>query len=181
VKERILKGIFAALLLASPIVGAESKFPAADFEPKILFQDSDLIAKHAARPIQIITSPTSTFTEEATETAGSLSGNSGAQSDNALAQNYPIALVVLALIGFALWGGKGPRSKKAVESQGTSAVVLNGTPGDTGVAKYLKSIGASGNLGVGETGVAKYLKSLTDSVASAAETGVSRYLKNVDK
>jgi len=42
----LTKGLFAALLLASNVAGADQKYPAADFEPAIVFQDSDYIAKN---------------------------------------------------------------------------------------------------------------------------------------
>ena len=40
-KYNCINGIFAALLLTSPLVSAESDYPAADFQPKVLFNDSD--------------------------------------------------------------------------------------------------------------------------------------------
>lgn len=40
-KYNYINGIFAALLLTSPLVSAESDYPAADFQPKVLFNDSD--------------------------------------------------------------------------------------------------------------------------------------------
>jgi hypothetical protein len=35
------KGVLAALVLASPFVSAKSDYPAADFQPKVVFSDSD--------------------------------------------------------------------------------------------------------------------------------------------
>lgn len=46
----ITMGALASLLLSSPIVGAEDKYPAADFKPKIQYQDSDYIANTAKEP-----------------------------------------------------------------------------------------------------------------------------------
>jgi len=40
-KNNIKKGIFTALFLASPLVMAGNDYPAADFQPKVLFQDAD--------------------------------------------------------------------------------------------------------------------------------------------
>jgi len=45
-KNNLMKGLFAALLLASNVVDADEKYPAADFEPAIVFQDTDYIAKN---------------------------------------------------------------------------------------------------------------------------------------
>lgn len=39
-KNNLMNGLFAGLLLASPIVGAE-QYPAADFQPKVIYQDED--------------------------------------------------------------------------------------------------------------------------------------------
>lgn len=40
-KNNVKKGIFTALLLASPFVTAGTQYPAADFQPKVLFQDTE--------------------------------------------------------------------------------------------------------------------------------------------
>jgi len=45
-KNNLINGLFATLLIASPIVGADQKYPAADFEPQVVYQDSDYIAKN---------------------------------------------------------------------------------------------------------------------------------------
>ncbi|NOQ64895.1 MAG: hypothetical protein GQ582_10320 [Methyloprofundus sp.] len=45
-KINMKKGIFTALLLASPLVTAGTQYPAADFQPKVVFQDSDY--KHSS-------------------------------------------------------------------------------------------------------------------------------------
>jgi len=38
-KNNVQKGIFAALLLASPFVTAGTQYPASDFQPKVVYQD----------------------------------------------------------------------------------------------------------------------------------------------
>lgn len=40
-KNIIKKGVFTALLLASPFVTAGTQYPAADFQPKVVYQDKD--------------------------------------------------------------------------------------------------------------------------------------------
>ena len=40
-KNNVKKGIFTALLLASPFVTAGTQYPAADFQPKVVYQDKD--------------------------------------------------------------------------------------------------------------------------------------------
>jgi hypothetical protein len=46
-KNNLTTGAFAVLLLASTVAGADQKYPAADFQPEVLYQDSDYIAKTA--------------------------------------------------------------------------------------------------------------------------------------
>jgi len=43
--KHLTNSLLAAVLLASPLVNADSKYPAADFQPEIVYQDNDLIAK----------------------------------------------------------------------------------------------------------------------------------------
>jgi hypothetical protein len=185
-KNDLTKGIIAALLLASPMAWAESQYPAADFEPKIISQDADLIAKHNQAAKE----------RAATEQAGARANNSAKQSqpsttapasteqskpDAAVATsdstgNFPVILIVLALGGLVFWTTK--RSGSTAQEAQSAYTGLSGSTapaGETGVAKYLKSLPASAR---GETGVAKYLKSLPVS-AKAAETGVAKYLKNL--
>ena len=56
-KNNLTKGLFAALLLASNVAGADQKYPAADFEPAIVFQDSDYIAKNKSTTESASTKP----------------------------------------------------------------------------------------------------------------------------
>jgi LPXTG-motif cell wall-anchored protein len=46
-KNNLTKCAFAALLLASTVAGADQQYPAADFQPEVLYQDSDYIAKNS--------------------------------------------------------------------------------------------------------------------------------------
>jgi hypothetical protein len=47
-KNNLTTGVLAALLLASPIVGAETEYPASDFKPKVLYKDSEYKHQTAA-------------------------------------------------------------------------------------------------------------------------------------
>ncbi len=44
-KNNLINGLFATLLIASPLASADQQYPAADFQPQVIFQDNDLIAK----------------------------------------------------------------------------------------------------------------------------------------
>jgi hypothetical protein len=46
-KNNLTRGAFAALLLASIVAGADQQYPAADFQPEVIYQDSDYIAKNS--------------------------------------------------------------------------------------------------------------------------------------
>ena len=46
-KNNLTRGVFAVLLLASTVVDADQQYPAADFQPEVLYQDSDYIAKNS--------------------------------------------------------------------------------------------------------------------------------------
>lgn len=41
----IINGVLAALFVSSPMVDADTKYPAADFQPQVVFQDDDYIEK----------------------------------------------------------------------------------------------------------------------------------------
>lgn len=45
-KNNLAKSVFSALILASTIVSADEKYPAADFKPEVVYQDNDYISKN---------------------------------------------------------------------------------------------------------------------------------------
>jgi hypothetical protein len=208
VKNSILnKSLFAALLIASPIVGAESKYPAADFEPGVVYKDNELIEKHnqAAKQAPVVKAQTkaepvvtksNNSSAETSYTESKTAKSSAASSGEPTIGTMPIALAVLAIGGFAFWRSKSV--PKVAPAQAPAAVAnVTGTSGATGVEKYLNSrpeVAGTAQTGVakylsgiaaetpsvgGETGVSKYLKKLPESAVSNAETGVSKYLKNI--
>ncbi len=190
-KSTLTKGLCVAILLASPLAGAESKYPAANFQPGVVYQDHDLISKHAARPAQIVPPPKASASSNAVsvDEKTSLSDVPGTiVKDEGFSSNAPILLAVLGLIGLAFWMSKRSGSKAAPSASAQVAAVAPaaGATGETGVARYLKSIGASAasvGAAVAETGVAKYIKNLPAAAVkvASAETGVARYLKNMSK
>ncbi len=48
-KNNLTSGAFAVLLLASTVAGADQQYPAADFQPEVLYQNSDYIAKNSPK------------------------------------------------------------------------------------------------------------------------------------
>jgi hypothetical protein len=187
-QKRILTNAFlTALLLASPMAWAESQYPAADFEPVILFQDADLIAKHGeaakereralAEQARAEASRLAELSQPTTPSAGEAGPAAGIKSGNFLTENYPILLIALALAGFVFWSSRRPAAK-APEIRYEPPGITGRATAETGVARYLKSLPAKAPAA--ETGVSRYLKSLPASAkAAAAETGVARYIKNL--
>jgi hypothetical protein len=181
-------GFLTTLLLASSIAGAQSQYPAADFQPVIIFQDADLIAKHSqaaqerARNEKAKSQTTEAVKRSSSAVAPESAGEAkpmpgGAPSEGSWMDNYPVVLITLALIGFAFWPGKQPGSEVQEIKQAFTS--LSGeTTAETGGARYLKNLPEKSSFV--ETKVSKYLKSLPPS-AKHAETGVARYLKNLDR
>jgi hypothetical protein len=186
----LTKSLCAALLVASPIVVAEPQYPAANFEPVIITQDADLIAKHsqAAKErasAETASAPNATAknTQTAISSASTKPSKTAAaevapvpvQKEESSMEIFPIVLVVLALGGLVFWNSRRPASA-VPQTQVAPAAVSGGTGTETGVAKYIKSLPPKAPFA--ETGVAKYLKALPEKVtATPAETGVTKYLK----
>jgi hypothetical protein len=188
-KHDLTKTVLTALLLASPLAKAESEYPAADFEPVVITQDADLIAEHAkAAQERAATIQAMQAKQEATgsTSAAAASGDqpsstpAGAKAENPLAENYPLGLIVLGLVGFIFWSNRQTGSKPQLVQQ-TVAPVSQGAAGETGVARYLKNMSEPAKTAAAETGVARYLKNLSGTAKSSAPlTGVAKYLKNLE-
>ncbi len=188
----ITNGAFAALLLASSVAGAESQYPASDFQPKVLYQDTEY--KHqgtsapAAKPSsakpadsqypaadfqpKVVYSDSNYKHSSAAPSAPSSSASTGAESAAAAPDAkkeesnfiYLIGLAVLAFVGFIFF-------KKQAQPEGhvAKASARTAAGGATGVAKYL-------NRKAG-TGVSRYLEQkIKSAAASAPVTGVAKYM-----
>ncbi|MEN8259125.1 MAG: hypothetical protein ABFS02_00820 [Pseudomonadota bacterium] len=165
---KLTKALGAALLLASPLTGAETQYPAADFKPTVVYQDADYIATESQ------TTTPAASTEQAQET------KTGKSSGGLLTENLPIVAIALAVVGIMVWSSKRGGSKVEDIQYDTTAYV-GGTEDETGVARYLKSIDPSEGGAAAKTGVARYIDALEASTKeAAASTGVARYLKNRD-
>ena len=78
-KNNLTRGAFALLLLASTAAGADQQYPAADFQPEVLYQDSDYIAKN---------SPSTTTAKAPASTP---KATSSAAASNDVDSKYPAA------------------------------------------------------------------------------------------
>lgn len=53
--NNLTNGLVVALLLASPVVGADTQYPAADFEPKVIYQDAEYIGQNKSASAEVST------------------------------------------------------------------------------------------------------------------------------
>lgn len=58
-KNNLTKGAFAVLLLSSAVVSADQQYPAADFQPEVLYQNTDYIAKNSPQAATTKAAPAS--------------------------------------------------------------------------------------------------------------------------
>ena len=182
-KNRFIQAAITALVLASPLASADAQYPAADFQPQIIFQDKDLIAKHAkdaverAAALNALAAKASQAAAVA-EPAAAAEPAGGAAASGAWVDNLPVMLMALALFGFAFW----PRKQAGAPA---SAPMFAGTSlqpvsGETGVARYLRMQNGGAPAAARQTKVELYLNSLPPST-KVAETGVAKYLKALGK
>jgi hypothetical protein len=161
-KNILTKSIFAALLLASSVVAAEEQYPAADFQPTVIYSDSaDAGAKGEPTPAAASASSesTSTASEKGDEKSSS--------------QTYLLGLAVLAIAGGFFLSQKPKCKGKKHQVAADAAVYSSDASGLTGVEKYLQEKNKTA-----PTGVAQYLAKKEAAEKEASVTGVERYLRS---
>jgi hypothetical protein len=195
-KTNLMKGVFAGLLLASLTAGAETQYPAADFQPKVLYTDPDYKPAEskstttAAAPVEQVKpkarvvdpnypaadfEPKVLYKDENYKPSGttSVAGTEDYQSSAAAEE---------AIFEKSTAGEKEASNLTALI--GLAVLALGGfffysksskgkTPARPSEISSYASAGTAGS-----TGVEKYLASLPQ--ASKA-TGVEKYLENRDK
>jgi hypothetical protein len=158
-KSILTKSIFAALLLASSVVTAEEQYPAADFQPTVIYSETESDSKDGAAS-----------SESATSSEASESVSAKAEEKDS-SQTYLLGLVVLAVAG-GFFLSKKPKCK--AKKQHSQAVVYSAdTSGLTGVERYLQEKNK-----VEPTGVARYLAAKEAADQEASVTGVEKYLRD---
>lgn len=200
--NNLTNGLVATLLLASPIVGAETEYPAADFKPKVIYQDVDS-SKSASAPAKQAKSaesateadskyPAANFepkvlykdadykpskstpTSSTSEraTAGEVAVSEAAKGKEESMMTYLLGLVAFAVAGYLLFTKRETKPK----ASGSRAYVSHAS-GLSGVARYLRKH----NMGAA-TGVARYLESqVVSKKSSAATSSVEKYLEKQAK
>lgn len=154
------KSLFAALLLASSVVAAEEQYPAADFQPTVIYSDS---ADAGA------SKESATAASASEENAATSSEKSAEKSSS---QTYLLGLAVLAIAGGFFLSQK-PKKCKAKQSTSDAVYASDTNSGLTGVERYLQEKNKTA-----PTGVARYLAKKEASEKEAAVTGVEKYLRN---
>lgn len=181
----LTKGLFVALLLASTVAGAET-LQQGNFEPKIIYQDTDYIARTKQSSASSAASSASTSQTQSSQSAAPAASStvqvaekSPSKSDDLLSQNYWLGLVVVGL-AVLIFLNRGSATAAAKEFKSAVVEPVKGGNGETGVAKYMKAQGITAATAA-VTGVAKYIKSLEATTKStAAITGVTKYLKELE-
>jgi len=191
----ITNGAFAALVLASSVAGAESQYPASDFKPKVIYQDTEYkhqgasasaAAPSSAKPADsqypaadfqpkvVYSDPGYKHSAAAPSAPSSGAGQAAAESAAAAPEAkkeesnfiYLIGLAVLAFVGVIFF-----KKQAQPEGHAASGSARPAVGGATGVAKYL-----SRKAG---TGVSRYLEQQVKSVAASAPlTGVAKYMSS---
>lgn len=192
-KNELTKSVMLALLLASPLAMAE-EYPAADFQPKVLYSDTSAQSQSAsakstpaakvAEPVEVDPNfpaanyqPKVLFSDaeykhsSAAPSAGSSSSAAvAADSEASVAQAAEPAASNNNLIGLLVLAAVGffLYSKKTADktAASASAETYSNAGGATGVEKYLEK------QGINKTGVAKYLEKQSANPA----TGVAKYM-----
>jgi hypothetical protein len=197
--NNLTNGLVATLLLASPIVGAETEYPAADFKPKVIYQDTEYNSQNKSTSATVSTKqaksvevdskyPAADFEpkvlyKDADYKPSNFTGTSPT-SERVMAGDAAISTAVkveeesmmsylLGLVVFAAAGYifLGKRESKAKVSK--SAVYSGHVSGLSGVARYLRKHNMAA-----ATGVARYLESrVVSEKETTAASGVEKYLE----
>ncbi|GAW85389.1 conserved hypothetical protein [Bathymodiolus platifrons methanotrophic gill symbiont] len=179
-KNNIKKGIFTALLLASPFVTAGTQYPAADFQPKVVYQDnnyqhessesssSSAKASFGEKSKADANYPAATFKPEVLYHDTDYKHNSGAGTSKS--------------IPLAMWEEKAEQvaeAKAAESSEDASinplfAVLVLAVAGFLFLKKSKSSaaVATKATYSDGLTGVAKYLEKKSPKLS-----GVAKYLE----
>ncbi len=193
--NNLTNGLVATLLLISPIVGAETEYPASDFKPKVIFQDTEsstgataaVPTKQAKSTAEVDSKyPAADFEpkvlyKDADYKPSKLTGASSSSeramaTDTAIStsveveeesmMSYLLGLAVFAVAGF-IFLGKRESKAKVNKSQAYSGYVS----GLSGVARYLRKHNMAA-----ATGVARYLESRVGPEKEAVSS-VEKYLE----
>lgn len=175
-KNNLTKCVFSALLLASAIVSADEKYPAADFQPEVVFQDKEYISNNAHA--------TKAPVSKASTPADKSAGNSEVDA------KYPAADFKPQVVYTDADYKPGKTADRASETSGSGEAVSadsEKTEVKTGNSNFLIGLIALGAVGFfffkrqtkPEAATAKKTTRAHVAVASTGLTGVSKYVNKI--
>ena len=201
-KNELTKSVFAALLLVSTVASAEDKYPASDFQPKVVYSDDAATSGASSAPVAPISSTSSSsgdsqypaanfepkvvysdadykHTDSTPGSAASssyTSSNAGSSASSSSASQVAKEESSIGyLLGLVVLGVAGFVLFKKGAGLGGAA---NGSKSSRVAVKA-----AGGLTGVARyvlktsgTGVSRYLEKNAKSAGSSAATGVAKYL-----
>lgn len=183
-KNNLTKGLFTALLLVSSVVSADEKYPAADFQPSVVYQNEEYIKNGSS---------TQTAVKNA---APAVAATTHAEVDS----KYPAAnfepKVVYSDDNYQHNKSVPARASKnnsiSSDSKDSDAVMINPQPEPPGAAKDSSATYLLGLIGLAAAGFFLFrkqsssapgtVKKAAGSVAPskvAANTGVAKYINKV--
>jgi hypothetical protein len=198
--NNLTNGLVAALLVASPMVGAETQYPAADFKPKVIYQDIDSSQSKSAAPVSTKESKSaevdskfpaadfepkvlykdtdyksakSTVTSNASSSSKSVDVAEAGEVAAAPAKEESMLTYLLGLGVFAAAGFSFLRKRETPKATSATQVYSSHVSGLSGVARYLRKHNKSA-----ATGVARYLESMK---SAEPVSGVEKYLEKQAK
>ncbi len=202
--NNLTNGLVATLLLVSPIVGAEVEYPASDFKPKVIYQDTDYSAQGKSASATVSSKqekstevdskyPASDFEPKvlykdadykpSKSTASSSVSEQSTTADVALSSTAKVEeeSMLSYLLGLAVFAVAGylfmAKRDQPKSKASESQVYSKHVSGLSGVARYLRKHNMSA-----VTGVARYLESQVASAKEvAAASGVEKYLERQAK
>jgi hypothetical protein len=205
--NNLTNGLVATLLLASPIAGAETEYPAADFKPKVIYQDVDSsksapASAKQAKPVVEATEadskyPATNFEPKVlykdadykpSKFTGTASTSTSTASERTQAADTEVSAPVkaednsmmtylLGLIVVAVAGFIFLGKREPKAKVSQAPVYTSHASGLSGVARYLRK-----NNMIAATGVARYLESRAETEKEkVATSGVEKYLEKQAK
>jgi hypothetical protein len=202
--NNLTNGLVATLLLASPIVGAETEYPAADFKPKVIYQDVDSSKSASApakqaNPVEATEAdskyPATNFEpkvlyKDADYKPSKFTGTSSTSTvfEPTQAANTEVSAPVkaeedskmvylLGLVVAAVAGFIFLNKREPKAKTGPAPTYTAHASGLSGVSRYLRKH----NM-VAATGVARYLESRAETESEkVAASGVEKYLERQAK
>ena len=195
--SKLTNGLLVSLLLSASVVEAESKYPATDFQPKVVFQDSDY--KHSSSAPSSSKSsvgevsvadpdyPAANFQPEVLysdsgykHTKGNVSSSSSRSSSSATEQTESaesssddssmsliLGLAVLAVAGFVFYNKNAVKSSPAKRKPAARAAAAVVSSNAGAVSGVDKYL--ESKVGVQPSSVSKYLDERNSSVSGVAK------------